>query len=570
MNFIGIDVRELELSVFFVWGKLFYLLAYMTWVLWMWRTNKVRGAWMPLSLALLCWFLVTYPLQRSYGLDAGTDRLRNLWWCATAAAGNPPWESGVVHQWNLEPTWSFLVATLSFFNPARVMTVYSFLPALAIAALGLALGFTFYNPPRIDIDEQPSRRRARALWVTFFVLLAPTGPLDFLGPYRGFWDRTFLLKPNHVLAVALIPLVVWLLAGKEDKRRWLAASIVLAALGWMFIIPWALVCWGVVLYGIGQAVQGRPRWGTSAIRLAVILLVSLVLLSPLLFYLIQHFPILNFEPRAMANPQVSVWGDGPSTTHSLFFLVTLDLGLNFFLAVYGMAAAWRSRDRLQQIWLGLAAGGYSAWAFNAVLLSMGQARGSDELYYFVVLNTAVFAALGLERLIHAAARRFPLSRTRWTAATALLWFPLTIGWWWDPPRTNPHFRLGLEPIPAELVSLGHWLQDHSRGSDIVLAGYETAEWIPAVAGRRVLRTGMPRPGTDAHRDERALLFPQDLEEGRQALERTEIRYIVLDRYLRAEHGMEKDHLDRHPLFALVQVVGPFTIYRASETPGRKP
>jgi hypothetical protein len=370
----------------------------------------------------------------------------------------------------------------------------------------------------------------------------------------------------------LIPWVVWFIAGKDDKRRRILAAVTLAAMGWIFVVPWALVCWGIVLYAVSRAVGRRPNWGTSAVRLGLILLASFVLLSPLLFYLIQHFPVLDFGPRPVENPQVSVWGDRPSPTHSLFLLITLDLGLNFFLAVYGMAAAWRSRDRLQHFWLGMAVSGYCAWALNAVLLHQGQARTSDELYYFVVLTTAVFAGLGLESLIRTVARlsAFPLNYARWTAAFLLFWFPLTVGWWWNPPNTSPHFRLGLEPIPGRLVSLGQWLQEHTRGSDIVFSGSETAEWIPAVSGRRVLRTGMPRPSSTAHEVERAFLFPENLEKGRQALERADIDFVVVDPSLLSEHVMQNDHLDRHPLFELVQDIGSFRIYRPIETSERKP
>src|SRR6185295_10657775 len=100
---------------------------------------------------------------------------RHLWWAATAAAGNPPWESGIVGQRTLEPAWSFFVSLLALRDPARVLAVYAFLPALGLAATGAALRWAFRARP------------LRAMLVAFFVLLASTQPFDHLEPFRIFW-----------------------------------------------------------------------------------------------------------------------------------------------------------------------------------------------------------------------------------------------------------------------------------------------------------------------------------------------------------------------------------------------
>jgi hypothetical protein len=411
------------------------------------------------------------------------------------------------------------------------------------------------------------RRAGLVLWVTFFVLLAPSGPLDVLGPYRGFWQRNFLVKPNHVLAIVLVPLVLWLLAGRWSKRRGLLTVAVLAAVGWVFVVPWALVGWGLFIYIVGLAVRRPLKWKSSAMRTILVGVSSVVLVSPLLYYLIKTFPVLHFAPGAFPeDPLRSVWGDRLSPTHSLFFLVTLDLGLNFFLALYGMWTARRSDNRFQHMWLSLAIGGYIAWSANIVLLYVGQARESDELYYFVVFHTAVFAGLGMAKLVDASAQRFSWNRARLTAVVLLFLFPMTTVWWWDPPETDTHFRIALKPVPERLFELGEWLRQNSRGSDIVLTGTQTALWVPAVSGRRVLRTGIYEPGTDLYRDERAILFPRTIEEGRQVLRKTGVDLLIYDPSLASEHQLESEHLDRHPLFERVHVSGPYRIYRPTTDP----
>src|SRR5574341_1053021 len=95
MNFLGLDVRGLDLHVFFVLARGLFAVLYIAGLAWLWRRRRASVLF-PLALALAFWLIVTFPLQRIYGLQDPSDRLRNLWWCSTAAAGNPPWESGVV------------------------------------------------------------------------------------------------------------------------------------------------------------------------------------------------------------------------------------------------------------------------------------------------------------------------------------------------------------------------------------------------------------------------------------------------------------------------------------------
>jgi hypothetical protein len=384
----------------------------------------------------------------------------------------------------------------------------------------------------------------------------------------------FLLKPNHALGLALMPLFASLLTSSKSRRGLVLASGVLGALGWTFIVHWALSCCGLAFYTAIVAVKRRKEAKLELLRCGAIFLVSLVLVAPYLYYLVRSFPVVSFPTGVYPDdPQRSVWGDSPSRTHSLLFMATLDLGPTFFLALWGLWTSWKRGGRFDLLWLGFTAGAYAAFSASAVLLSIGQARQSDEIYFFLVVVIAIEAAIGLENLIDrlghtvvtVSSRKYRWTRPRLTAAVALLWLPLTVPWWSNPLRMDPHFRLALDPLPERLTSLGTWIRAHSDGKDVFFAGREIAIWIPALTGRRVLRTGMPWQGTDALREESRLLFPGSPEEGTETLRRLGVDYVVLDPSLRAEHHLEAAQLDGHPSLDLVLEIHGIKIYRARET-----
>lgn len=559
------------LPAYFTTGKTLYALLYLGWVALIYRSGRLRGLFVPTLLAVLGWFLLDLPLERLYALGPNMDRQRNLAWCATAAAGNAPWGSGVVGRYNLEPWWALLVASLSLFDPGRVMTVYRYLPPVAIALVGASFTLAF-RTPRVRAAENDSDGEAPwlALLVVFFVLLAPTGPLDYLSPYRAFWQRTFLLKPNHAFGFALLPVLAWLVASRGGGGRAVATALVLGTLGWVFVVHWALVCGGLGLYAVVIAWRDWRGSRSELWTIVVIVAVSLVLVAPYLYYLMRSFPVVSFPPPVYRDePQRSVWGEAPSRTHSLLFLVTLDLGINFLLACYGAWVSWTRRTRMHLLWLGFAASAYLAWALNAYLLSIGQARVSDEIYFFLVVAVAVQAAIGLEDVLARVAERTadagPAilgSRARVFALALACWLPLTFPWWWNAPRMDPHFRISREPLPDDLTNLATWIRENTEGSDVFLAGTDVATWIPALTGRRVLRTGMPWAGTEAYELERRLLLSEDPEAARAVLDAMRVDYVVLDLSLRDEHELTASRLDESPLFDLVFQSYHTRIYRA--------
>lgn len=522
MNFLGLDVAGLDLEHFFATTKAVYFGLYLLWIAWIFRGGRRLWVWGPLVLALLCWFAATFPLQRNYGLDLGTDRLRNLWWCATVAAGQAVGESGVLDRFSLEPFWSLLVSLLSFRNPARVMAVYPFLPALAIILVGCGLAVAATKiVPEDALEERSSGGRWRlAMLCSFFVLLASTGPVDYLNPFRGFWAKTFMLKPNHALAFALVPVTVAMMVRVMTWRRAILAAVLLGLLGWTFITYWALTCWGILLYALWNFAEGKAD-RSEAVKIVAALAGGFLIVLPYVYFLIDRFPVtVSFEPAGFVDdPLRSAWGDSPPRAQSLFFLCTFDLGANFFLALYALWTSLRRRSRFDRLSTSLIVGAYSAWAVNGYLLFIGQARQSDEIYYFLVFVMAVQAGLGAFRIIERASATLSSSTDPWlarfakprklTAAALGLWLPLTLGWWWNPLLMDAHFRLGLSPLPRTVVTLGDWIVENTRERDVFLAGAEAALWIPALSGRRIL-------------------FDDDLERVRDAMDRRVLTHVALE------------------------------------------
>jgi hypothetical protein len=94
-------------------------------------------------------------------------------------------------------------------------------------------------------------------------------------------------------------------------------------------------------------------------------------------------------------------------------------------------------------------------------------------------------AVRLSAVARREGRAWPARRV--AAAGLLAWLPFTIGWWWDPPRTDPHFTAALEPVPPEMQALAAWVRARTSGQDLLAAAPRSAAWLPALAGRRVVR-----------------------------------------------------------------------------------
>src|SRR5206468_3749081 len=124
----------------------------------------------------------------------------------------------------------------------------------------------------------------------FFVLLASTSPLEYLGPFRSFWARNFLLKPNHALGLALTPVALRLLSRWTGWRRGALSFLVLAALGWVFVIDWLIVTSCLGFYGVLRYVrEGRTARSELSRQVAVVILAALPVI-PYVLFIARQFP----------------------------------------------------------------------------------------------------------------------------------------------------------------------------------------------------------------------------------------------------------------------------------------
>jgi hypothetical protein len=407
------------------------------------------------------------------------------------------------------------------------------------------------------------------MFVVFFVLLATTQPLDFVGPFNGSLWKTFLLKPNHVLGLALLPVCASVLASPLTTRRSIVAVLLVGLLGWVFIIHWVLFSWCVVLLTAVGLLTGtlKPK---DCIRLWMIVLLASILVAPYAYYLRTNFQeaVSLSPPWSPETPKTSRWGESAPSDHSLLFMVTLDLGLNFYLALWGVWVAWRRRSSFDLIWLSFAASAYSAWAVSAALYEMGRARGAAHVYLAVMFTAAVFAGIGTADLVKRVSERFApeaqsarVMLNRVTAAGLLLFLPLSIPWWFRPHVMDAHFRVALDPIPQNVVQLAAWIRSNTRGSDRFLAGPSVASWIPALSGRPVAGIGRAQYNSQSYWDECAFVFPVDPQDAREAGRRLRLEYVVVDASLLEEHVLHWGHFEEHSLLEKVREDGSFRVYR---------
>lgn len=568
MNLLGIDVRGLDLEGFFQIAGVVYLLAFAAWLARLWRTQR-SGPWGPLALAVLWWGAVNFPLQRLYGLLMPGDRLRNLSWCASAAAGNPPWESGVAGERALEPAWSLLVSLVALRDPGRVMVVYPWLTPLSLTLVALGLWWATREP------AEAAPGRLRAMLAVFFVLLACAFPLDPDSHFRDFWSRSFLLKPNHTLGFALVAAVIAVLARPLSWRRTLAAVALFGALTLVFIVHWALLLWCLGCYALLLLWRRRHQELRELGRLAVALaLAAAVVAGPYVAFIARGFPHAFTLDRGYAgDPLRSPWGDRAPVSESLLMLASFDLGPLLLLAGIGAFVAWRRGRPTDLLWLSLLLGAYGAWAVTGALFAIGRARAADEVYFFLRFTVMVHAAFGAAALLERLAHSIGAGSSRWAATLGtptraavpflLCWLPLTVPWWSYPPTMDTHFRLALEPLPAPIDSLAGWLRKNARGSDVVLAGDAVGPWIPALSGRRI----WPPPRTAAAAESNlALLRGEDLTQARELLNRSGIRFVTADASLLEQYGLRPGELDSNPLLRRVFETGEVVLYAVRDEP----
>lgn len=553
-NLFGVDVGGLEVAPFVASWRVAYVgLALAALALVAWRR---RARWLVLGLLganAVAWAVTTYPLQRLYALGVGRDRVTNVAYCEVVAAGNSPFETMQVgythfarHGRPHHVLWGVLVAALSGWNPARVLTLYGWLPLLMMWGVVLSLYFGLRSPPGADAWS-PWERALVAGGAT----LLCASPLDFTSPYSPAWSMMFLLKPNHALGLVLFP---WVLAACARDRGWrgrLVSALLLHLLGWAFVLHFVYVAWGLVLFAALSWWSGQPgQRRRDALDALVPVALNVVLTGPIIVRLVAD--------RLARAPDVhSVL---PAAGAHLLE-PTARAGAVFLVAAWGGWIAFRRSDRMGRLLSAQLLGALSIWAGYEGLAAFDLVEQPDEIFYWLRVLTGALAGVGLWDLAGRAGRSIPAlagDPARRAAAACLAALPWTVPYWWDPPRMDRYFEGSREPLPSLLTAPGDFFRQQTPSRAVVASDPEFARWMAALGGRRALISdGLYRgPDFDARLQVLdTLLQAEDAGTSRASAAPFGVTYLAVTRPLLARHGLGLERLETRSHFRRVYFTG---------------
>jgi hypothetical protein len=545
MNLFGADVSALDVPTFLAAARHLFALAALAWLALLLKLRSPR--WLLLGVLLAnawVWAETTWPLQRLYALGPSSDRLNNVAMAQNVAAGRSPLAVPQVETINFEPLWAALVGVLSGFSPDRLLLLYAWMPLLAVTAVALSFYAALRPLPGSEVGEGWSPWE-RALVAAGATLLA-SDALDFTGPYRVPWAMTFMLKPNHVLALVLAPWVARRFAAIAGTRDRLRAGLLLHLLAWAFVVHMAVFALGLVLLVALSWRFAPAEWRRDLEDASVVIGVNLLVVSPYLVLLLFNYGV--FETGLGAR----IATDSPHLLEP-----TARVAVPFLLAVWGAAVAWR-RDRLGRVWAALLAGACAAWVAFLPLHLLQLAKEKDDVYFWLRTLVGVLAAVGawdvLRRAVeagaalHAAAGRLQPAHVR-AALAGLLALPLCAPFWWDPSRMDSYFEGSREPLPEAMTGVARALRELPEG--VVTGDPWATRWVAALTGRQILiaaefpggRNAVARWGFT-----KQILW--DEPGWREVAERYDIRYLLVTRRLLTRYGVSLEDIRDRPWLAV--------------------
>jgi len=467
------------------------------------------------------------------------DRVNNLGFCTVVAAGNSPLRTPQVGHLHFEPFWGLLVAALSGWSPDRVLALYPFLPLLVVCAFGLSL----YLGLRSSGDGEGWDPWERAL-IAGFVTLLSSAPFEYLGTYRTPWPMTFLLKPNHALALVLVPLFLLAFARIRGWRSRVAVGFLLHVIGWAFVIHMAFVCVGLVVYAAWTLATRKSEARSALLDVAVVIGVNVLIVSPYLYMLLTGYPV-------PAHPNATI----PVTSPHLIEPTTHFLPLTL-LGCWGVVVALRRGDRLSRLWSAQIVGAALVWVGHIALSVLQISRERDESYYwlrFLLAGSAAIGAWDLARRLGPALWRGFGDPVRRGVAVALLALPYSLPYWWNPLEMDSYFPASLSPLPERLARPTDWIREQTDPKAVFAGDPEYASFVAALGARRVLNSiTLNQPADVAQRLEfqSLLLRGGDVSELRRSAQRWGVRYLVVTRrWLRTAPPLTLEQVDAHPYLA---------------------
>jgi hypothetical protein len=478
-NMLGVDVARLDVAAFLSAGRVIFPVLALAWLALLLR---VRKPWWLLLGALLAnawaWGVTNYPLQRLYALGPSRDRVSNVALCQVVAVGNSPLQTWQVGQLHFEPFWGLLVAVVSGFSAERVLALYPFFPLVMMVGFALSLyaGLRPGPGPAPSGPEPAWSAWERALVAGFATLLS-SAPLDYSWIYRTPWSMTFLLKPNHAVALVLFPLVLWAFVRIRRTRGRIATGLLLHLMGWAFVLHMAYVAIGLVVFAAWALLGRRAEARREVTDVLVVLGVNALIVSPYLVMLLWGYPFL------VPSPVMTVSAISPHLLET-----TARSGWLFALGILGTVVAYRRGDRLGRLWAAQVLGAFLLWAFYLVLSALQLAREKDEIFNWLRFLTAASAGIGAWHLAGHASRLFqrPWPEAARAAAVAVLALPLSLPYWWDPSRMDAYFPGSIPPVPDEIRGPTDFLRRNTGPRDVVAGDHDFARWVGALGARRVL------------------------------------------------------------------------------------
>lgn len=539
-------VGPLDLPSYFLAVKYLYVVLFGVWLLALHRWRRPATVFVGSVLfALFAWLSGELPLKRLYAFGPPHDRMFNVAMGATSATGHSPFESYQAGAADLEPFWRAALALLARGQPEEVLRIYPYLTPLVMLLLPLSLwlGLGRRTP---DPDENKLRGWELAL-IAYSVLLLSSSAGERFGVFHSFWSMTLLLKPNHVLGFILI--AIWIRAWTSTRRivrTWVAGAI-LGLLAWVFLMHWAYLLVGLACFPLVSRASGRdPELGRT---LSVVAISSLAAL-PYLLFLFQ-----NFHWRHGGAVAEKIWLQlGYEEGYLNIFSVGYEHGVLFFLSLLGIVGMSVRRRREDVVLLALLLGTVVGWAGYLTTFALEKIIEPDEFYFYSRFLLSVAAGSGAFfslRWLRSASERF---HPRWAVLLLLLTLPQTVPYWWNPPLMDRYYDIALEPLPAEMTSLGRWIRGETSPDAVFVAGGPTSLWIASLSGRRVLTTAHYRPPFDyeERRDlERRMLVGREAEAFREAVRRYGVTHLAIEPDYLAELGAHASEIRSLPWLRLV-------------------
>jgi hypothetical protein len=500
---------------FYVGFRILYLALAALLMARMWR--RPRPALLVIGILLLnilAWCAYTAPLPRLYSLVEERDRIFNVGEAAVVAAGNSPWERVQVGEAAIEPFWTVLIASLALFRPEVVVSVFHWLPVVALVsvAVGLYLGL-----PQTAAKEESERWEAA--FIVFAVLGLSSVAMTERSPIPPFWAGNFLLKPNHAAALGLVGVVLGM--SGSGRRMW-HQGVILGLLGWAFLMSWGFVAAGLI---VGELFQRKAERRLAKTIGAIAL--SAVLVSPVLVMIAIHF-----KPSSETVGAAALWRLGEMAQRLGYpDLVLGDLGPGLPLAALGIWILLLRGGRSDRLLLGLIASAAAIWVLITVSSHFGFAPEPDEVFYNLRFTLAVAMGIALARAALWMEKTSRLVRGKSYLVVFGCCIPFTFPAYWDPPTMDRYFQYHLTAISRNVVQYADWIRSNTPRGAVFAATPTASFWIPALAGRRVLQSGNARPPIDHLTREEVmsvLMTSRDAAAIRAAADRYGVTYLAVD------------------------------------------